>query len=112
MHPQATLYVTWPIDIELRKGDLLLPDLTAVSAAQSPTRRPRPGAGVPENSSSRVIGLPEANQPRSGGPGSFGVISRGAQDGIEVSARSYLIYQPGENIVDEVYPDCSTAGLV
>lgn len=99
----ATLYVSYT-DIELRKGDLLLPK----DAVSLPLNfYPHPPKAVPENA--RVIGI--AGEFDYAGPGNVVVISKGAQDGIEVG-EVYSIYQPGENIVDEVaYPPGSSRAL-
>lgn len=99
----ATLYVTYT-DIELRKGDLLLPKDENSLPLNFYPHAPK---GVPENT--RVIGI--AGEFNYGGPGNVVVISRGAQDGIEVG-EVYSIYQPGENIVDEVaYPSGTSRAL-
>lgn len=99
----ATLFVTY-VDIELRKGDLLLP----IEDAPLPLNfYPHPPAGIPENM--RVIGI--AGDFDHGGPGNVVVLSRGAQDGVE-TGEVYSLYQPGEEIVDEVhYPTGSTRAL-
>ena len=99
----ATLYVTYT-DIELRKGDLLLPKDTSPLPLNFYPHAPK---GVPENT--RVIGI--AGEFDYGGPGNVVVISKGAQDGIEVG-EVYSLYQPGETVVDEVaYPPGSSRAL-
>ena len=99
----ATLYVTYT-DIELRKGDLLLPKDTSPLPLNFYPHAPK---GVPENT--RVIGI--AGEFNYAGPGNVVVISKGAQDGIEVG-EVYSLYQPGETVVDEVaYPPGSSRAL-
>ena len=100
----ATLYVTYA-DMELRKGDLLLP----VEESPLPLNfYPHAPASVPDNM--RVIGI--TGEFTAGGPGNVVVLSRGAQDGVEVG-ETYSLYQPGETITDEVaYETGSMRALV
>jgi len=95
----ATLYVTYS-DIEIRKGDLLLP----IEDSPLPLNfYPHAPASIPDNT--RVVGV--TGDFDHAGPNDVVVISKGAQDGIEVG-EVYSIYQPGETIVDEVdYPPMS-----
>jgi hypothetical protein len=93
----ATLYVTYS-DREIRKGDLLLP---AEEASLPLNFYPHAPKAVPADS--RVIGI--SGDFDHAGPNDVVLISRGAQDGIEVG-EVYSVYQPGETITDEVaYPE-------
>ncbi len=92
----ATLYVTYT-DMEIRKGDLLLP----VEESPFPLNF-YPHAPANADVGARVIGVSGSFD--HAGPNDVIVLSRGAQDGVEVG-EVYSIYQPGETIQDEVaYP--------
>jgi hypothetical protein len=92
----TTLYVTYA-DRELRKGDLLLP----IEEPSLPLNfYPHAPAGVPDNM--RVVGV--AGNWDHAGPSEVVVLSRGAQDGVEVG-EVYSVYQIGATEVDRVaYP--------
>lgn len=93
----ATTYVTYT-DIEIKKGDLLLPVEPSPYELNFYPRAPK---AVPDNT--RVIAF--TNEYNRGGPYDVVVVSKGAQDGLE-SGEVYSIYQPGEVIHDQVaYPD-------
>lgn len=92
----ATLYVTYS-EMEVRRGDLLLP----VEEAPYPLNF-YPHAPANTAIDARVIGLTGGFD--RAGPNDVIVLSRGAQDGVEVG-EVYSIYQPGEVVHDEVaYP--------
>ncbi len=100
----ATLLVTYA-DREIRKGDLLLP---AEEAPLPLNFYPHAPAAVPENM--RVIGV-AANWDHAG-PSDVVVLSRGAQDGIEVG-EVYSVYQAGEIRTDRVaYPQGTWKSLL
>ena len=94
----ATIYVT-QADMEIRKGDLLLPAEDAL--AYDLNFYPRPPKSVPDNM--RVVAFTGSGLTASG-PNDVVVLTRGAQDGIE-AGEVFSIYQPGAIINDEVaYP--------
>ncbi len=94
----ATVYVTYS-DMEIRKGDLLLPATDA--HAYDLNFYPRPPKSVPDNM--RVVALTGPGL-TAAGPYEVVVLTKGAQDGIE-PGEVFSIYQPGERIQDEVaYP--------
>jgi hypothetical protein len=93
----GTVYVSYA-DMEIRKGDLLLP------VEDSPYDLhfyPRPPKSVPDNM--RIVALTGPGL-TAAGPYEVVVLTRGAQDGIE-PGEVFSIYQPGHRIQDEVaYP--------
>lgn len=92
----ATLYITYS-EMEVRRGDLLLP----IDPAPFPLNF-YPHAPANAAIDARVIGV--AGDFDHAGPNNVIVLSRGAQDGVEVG-EVYSIYQPGEVVQDEVaYP--------
>lgn len=92
----ATLYVTYA-EMEVRRGDLLLP----IDESPFPLNF-YPHAPANAAIDARVIGV--AGDFDHAGPNDVIVLSRGAQDGVEVG-EVYSIYQPGEVVHDEVaYP--------
>lgn len=93
----ATVYVTYA-DMEIRKGDLLLP----VEESPLPLKF-YPHAPDAVSEQARVIGI--AGDFDAAGPNEVVAISQGAQDGVDVGG-VYSLYQPGERIHDEVaYPE-------
>lgn len=92
----AIVYIT-TADIEIRKGDLLLP------VEPSPYELnfyPRPPKSVPDDT--RVVATTGGYQ--ASGPSDVVVLSKGAQDGLE-AGEVYSIYQPGDTVTDDVaYP--------
>jgi len=101
----GTLYVSYA-DMEIRKGDLLLPAEDALPYELN--FYPRPPKSVPDNM--RVVAL-TGNGLTAAGPYEVVVLTKGAQDGIE-SGEVFSIYQPGERIDDEIaYPKGGVRGF-
>ncbi|MFO1495666.1 MAG: LysM domain-containing protein [Lysobacterales bacterium] len=99
----ATVYIT-TADIEIRKGDLLLP------VEESPYELnfyPRPPKSVPDGT--HVIAFTGGFD--TAGPSDVVVLSKGAQDGLE-AGEVYSIYQPGDTVTDDIaYPKGSFRAL-
>lgn len=92
----ATAYISY-VDVEIRKGDILLP---IEEAPFDMNYYPRAPKSVPDNM--RVLAY--TNGYERAGPNEVVVLSKGAQDGLE-NGEVYSIYQPGITIQDEVsYP--------